>query len=167
MFLGLGSRSTATRSSGVEVFCTEESTRTFDRSNVPGLRRGERPGARTVVQESPSSIRKFFRRLYAVVVQVWLPVRMVTQSIMYRIRRGCEIGRNFLDDCNLVVFSLYIHSSVYNFFSSLIVATRFYLGHRRDRIVLRHLLMSRLLYICLLLNILFLVPGPCAATPLR
>jgi hypothetical protein len=78
-------------------------------------------------------------------------------AINYHIRRGCEIDRNFLDDCNLVVFSLYIHSSIYNFFTSLILAAPFYPGHRRDRIVLQHRLMSRLLYICLLLNILFLV----------
>ena len=84
----------------------------------------------------------------------------------YHIRRWCETDHKFLDDCNLVVFSLYINYSVYNFVTSLLAAP-FYLpvDSNRDRrsrdsgsrIVLRHRLMSRILYICLLLNILFLV----------
>jgi hypothetical protein len=85
-----------------------------------------------------SNIRKFFRRLYVVVVVTSVASCSHGHAINYHIRRGREIDHNFLDDCNLVAFSLYTHSSIYNFFTSLILATPFYLGHRCDRIVLRH-----------------------------
>ena len=66
-----------------------------------------------------ASIRKFFRRLYAVVVVTSVASCSHGHAINCHIRRGCETDHNLLDDCNLVVFSLYIHSSVYNFFTSL------------------------------------------------
>ena len=55
-------------------------------------------------------------------------------AINYHIRRRCETDHKFLNDCNLVVFSLYINSSVYNFFTSLLAAP-FYLpvDLNRDR----------------------------------
>jgi len=74
------------------------------------------------------NIRKFFRRLYAVVVVTSVASCSHGHAINYHIRRGREIDHNFLDDCNLVAFSLYTHSSIYNFFTSLILATPFYLG---------------------------------------
>ena len=97
-----------------------------------------------MVAETFAYIRKFFRRLYAVVVVTSVASCSHDHAINYHIRRRCETDHKFLDDCNLVYLP--------------VDSNRDPRGRDSDsRIVLRHRLMSRLLYICLLLNILSLV----------
>jgi hypothetical protein len=70
-------------------------------------------------------IRKFLQRLHPVAVVTNVASCSHGYPIIYHIRRDWEIDHNSLGDYNLVVFSLYIISSVYNLSASLVLQLSF------------------------------------------